>query len=353
MRVLVVRLGAFGDMVHTLPLAATLAQAGHEVGWLCEDRWSELVVGNPAIALVHQLPRAQIRKGPWFGRLAALQRTVADLRRGVYDAVIDAQGLAKSAFFAVASGARQRIGHAPCFDGSQGRSRAREGSWLVMRTRIPTTDIHVIDQQRNLAQGLGLAPTGPWRFPLPRWQEAEVWLATALPPGPRPWVLNVGAGWPTKLWPQERQVALVQALQRRRQRVLLLWGSPAERTAAERVLQLAGSGELAPPTTIPRLGALLRASRLLVSSDTGPLQLGFAIGSPCVGLFGPVPALRNGPCGAGQRSLQAPGKRWERKDLSLVDMGAISVEAVLEAGDAALAEADARMRPPASGSVLA
>jgi heptosyltransferase-1 len=71
---------------------------------------------------------------------------------------------------------------------------------------------------------------------------------------------------------------------------------------------------------------------VVVSGDTGPLHLSQALGVPALGLFGPVPATRNGPRGAHWRNLQAPGAAWERRDVSRVDMGAISAEAALAAG---------------------
>ncbi len=341
MRVLIVRLGAFGDIVHTLPLAADLAAAGHELGWLCEDRWAPLLRGSPAIARLHELPRRRLREpGCTLGRRALLlRRLLREVRAGAYDAVIDAQGLAKSALLARCAGAPQRIGHR--------RPRARELSWLLSRRRTPALAEHVIDQQRALGLPLlgGGRPAAPWRFPLPAWAAEREWAARwfekqRLPthgPG-RPWMLNVGAGWPTKVWPVKRQIEFARALGRRRQPLVLVWGSPAEHDLAEEIAGEAGSGLVAPPTTIPQLAALLAGAALVVSGDTGPLHLSQAVGTPAIGLFGPVPATRNGPRGRGYRTLQAPGAAWERRDVTKVDMGAISIEDVFARAVEALAE---------------
>jgi heptosyltransferase-1 len=99
-----------------------------------------------------------------------------------------------------------------------------------------------------------------------------------------------------------------------------------------------GFAILAPPTTIPQLAAIIRHARVFVSGDTGPLHLSLALGRPAVGLFGPVPAARNGPRGRGYRTLQAPGAAWERKDVSKVNMGALSADDVMAAALAACAE---------------
>jgi len=341
MRVLVVRLGAFGDILHTLPLAADLQAGGHDVDWLCEDRWAVLLEGSPVLGLVHRLPRHLIRAPtPWPQRLSALSHCVRGLRQQRYDVVIDAQGLAKSAFFAAASAAARRIGHAP--------PTAREGSWLISRERVPTRRTHVIEQQRDLARALDLIPHGPPRFPLPHWFEADAWAAQTLQRLglEHPWMLNVGAGWPTKVWPATHQVALARELREQQVPLLLMWGTPAERAAAEAVSAQAGHGVVAPPTTISQLGGLLRRCQLMISGDTGPVHLAFALGTPAVGLFGPVPAVRNGPYGPGFESLQAPAAPWERSDLSKVDMGAIGVVQVLSAAHRCLeSRLSATLRP--------
>ncbi len=77
---------------------------------------------------------------------------------------------------------------------------------------------------------------------------------------------------------------------------------------------------------------------MVVSGDTGPLHLALALGVPAIGLFGPVPAERNGPRGRGYRTFQAPGAAWERRDVSKVDLGAIAAEPVLAAADDVIRE---------------
>jgi ADP-heptose:LPS heptosyltransferase len=158
------------------------------------------------------------------------------------------------------------------------------------------------------------------------------WLAAqGLDPhgGRRALVLNVGAGWPTKVWPQERQIAFARLCAAQGLPLVLVWGSPDEYAIAKAIVAACPATRLTPFTTIPQLGGLIAQARVLVSGDTGPLHLGLALGVPAVGLFGPVPASRNGPRGRRYRTLQAPGAAWERKDVSKVDMGALTAEAVL------------------------
>lgn len=332
MRVLIVRLGAFGDILHTLPLAADLAAAGHCLGWLCEDRWACILEGSPAIERLHRLPRSLFKAGRSGERLLVLRRLVRELRAAKYDAVIDAQGLAKSALLVALSAVRRRVGHV--------RPRARELSWLISRRRTPASAAHVIDQQRALGLALCRAH-GAWRFPLPAWNAERVWASQWMARAglQRPWQLNVGAGWPTKVWPKQRQIEFVQIAKSRRIPLLLLWGNHQEHDLAEEIAAQAGHGVLAPPTAIPQLAGLIAQGAVLVSGDTGPLHLSLALGTPAIGLFGPVPAQRNGPRGRGYRTFQAPAVAWERKDVSRVDLGAIAAAAVADAASAVIAEA--------------
>lgn len=332
MRVLLIRLGAFGDLLHTLPLAADLTAAGHQVGWLCEDRWAQVLAGSSAIQRIHTIPRKLLRSGTLLARLSAFRAVVRELRQSSYDVVIDAQGLAKSGLAAWLSGAAIRLGHA-C-------PRAREGSWLMSQRRMCSAAVHVIDQQRDLARLLEIQPAGPWAFPLPAWKAERAWARQVLAEArlEQPWALNVGAGWPTKVWPVARQIEFAKALRSRGTPLFIVWGSAAEQTVAQQVVDGADHGVIAPPSTIPQLAGLLALCAVVVSGDTGPLHLALALGTPAVGLFGPVPAERNGPRGIGYRTLQAPGAAWERRDLSKVEMGAISAAQVIAAADDALAE---------------
>lgn len=320
MRVLVVRLGAFGDIVHTLPLAGDLVAAGHAVDWLCEDRWACILEGSPAVGRIHRFPRRIMRTAPPGQRVKALLGLLRTVRGEAYDVVVDAHGLAKSAVLAALSGGLRRVAHAP--------PRARELSWLAADDTVPPVAEHVVDQQRGLGRALGVQPQSGCPYPLPAWSEERAWAADWLAGRGLggAWMLNVGAGWPTKVWPHARMVEFARL--RAARPFVLLWGSPAERAAAEAVAREAPGAVLAPDSTIPQLAGLLAQAAVLVSGDTGPLHLARALGTPAVGLFGPVPMRRNGPQGPSWRNLQAPGAAWERKDVSKVAMGEIGAEAV-------------------------
>lgn len=328
-RVLIVRLGAMGDLIHTLPLAQDLKTAGCTVEWLLEDRWAPLLEGSPTIDRLWLLPR----RG-WKQANASLSQRWNDARhlarilsKRNFDAVIDAQGLAKSAAFSMVIGAPCRVGH-PWI-------RAREGSWIVSTRRAPGGAVHVVDQQRCLALPLlgRRHPGGPWCFPLPTFDSerawAKQWLAgTGIS---SPWILNVGAGWPSKLWPQDRCNAFARLALMKGKQVLILWGGKDEEARAKAIQSAAPGVILAPSTDLRRMAGLIAQAQVFISADTGPLHLAFALGRPTVGLFGPVPAGRNGPRGSRSINLQAPGKLWERTSVELGRMGIITEDAVFSA----------------------
>jgi heptosyltransferase I len=118
----------------------------------------------------------------------------------------------------------------------------------------------------------------------------------------------------------ERFVELAVRLSREASaRVLVLWG-PGEQSAAQAIAQAPGA-VLAPPTDLDTLIAVMRRASLVVAADTGPLHVAAAVGTPCVGLYGPTSAARNGPYGTGHRTLSAADGR----------MTSIEVDAVLAA----------------------
>jgi ADP-heptose:LPS heptosyltransferase len=151
-------------------------------------------------------------------------------------------------------------------------------------------------------------------------------------------VINPGASWPSKRWPPERFAAVARHLgQSRGLGSLVVWAGDEERGWAEQIMAgSAGHATLAPPTTLGELAAIVRRAAIFVGSDTGPLHVAAAVGTPCVGLFGPMPSERNGPYGPQHITVQ---KMWltgtgrDRRTAGPGSMEAIAVEHVTEACD--------------------
>ena len=229
------------------------------------------------------------------------------LRAARFDVALDAQGLVKSGVVTAMTGAPLRIGFAARL--------CREGlsaAFTNRRVVPPPAARHVVDQTLALLHPLGVTTARPV-FRLPACEAAEsrveeFFAAAGLKPHGRLVVLNPGAGRPEKRWPAERFAELaVRLVREARARVLVLWG-PGEETDAGAIARVAGA-VLAPPTDLDELVAVARRAGVMVAGDTGPLHVAAALGTPCVGLYGPTSAVRNGPYGAGHRTLSGPDGR--------------------------------------------
>jgi lipopolysaccharide heptosyltransferase I len=293
MRILLVRLGALGDVVHAIPVAAALRRSFPEsrIDWLVGARHGELLDLVPSIDR-----RIVVRDRSVPGRGSSLAGVVRELRSARYDVAFDLQGLVKSALLARSSGASRVVGFAarhlrePLARFCYTETCDPGGGGLFDRgdTR------HVVQINLCLLRALGVE-AGAIEFPIER---AESAVADRLrkETGGRYALLNPGAGWPNKRWPPDRLGALAAALEARHGlRSIALWG-PGERGLAETVVaHAAGTAVLAPATSIRDLVTLAAGAAVIVSGDTGPLHVAAAVGAPVVGLYGPTRAERNGP----------------------------------------------------------
>ena len=338
-RVLIVRLSAMGDLIHGIPVVIALRRAMPEamLGWVAEGRNADLLVGHPAIDELIRVPRRWL-KSP--REVLALRRQLRQLQ---FDTVVDLQCLTKSAIAAWLSGAPRRIGYA----GSLGR----EASQLLHNELVSVEAEHVIDRYLAILKPLGIeAPAVEFNLPETTADAAfaeqtlrELGLASG-----RFAIVNPGAGWASKRWPAERYGQLAKGLAKEHGLpTLAVWGGPAELPLAERIAGAsANSTQVAPPTTMTQLAALTRRAAIFVGSDTGPLHLAVAVGTPSVSLHGCTRAEQTGAYGPGNRRLQVRhddfrGKRRSDDDSA---MRAIEVEFVMSACAKLLGESRTAVR---------
>ena len=282
--VLIVRLGALGDLVHALPAVAALRDAWPEaqIDWLVDARYRALVDLVPIVNRVVALG----------GPRTSLVGVVRSLRRERYDTAIDLQGLLKSAVLARLSGAREVVGFATPL------LRERPASVFYTKQGGGGTGEHVIAKNVGLLRVLGIN-AGAWTFPMivpPSGVVDAVRGTMGIGRDQRFAVLNPGGGWPNKCWPPDRFGQVARHLSDKQGwPSVVVWG-PGEQPLADAVVAAShGAARIAPPTGIGDLLALVRAAALFVAGDTGPLQLAAALGTPTVGIFGPTNPARNGP----------------------------------------------------------
>jgi heptosyltransferase-1 len=331
-RLLVVRLGAMGDILHALPAVTALRQAHPSwvIDWVVEPCWRALLAAEgstgrgPAQPLVDHLHFAatkQWRKAPASRQtLHEIKALRLALRAGKYSAVLDLQGAIRSAVVARLAGCRRLIGEA--------KPREREARWFFTEL-VATHGAHVIEQDVELASAIAgdeLTPVAPQ---LPIDPAAEAWADKILPPTtilPPPVVLICpGAGWGAKRWPAERYAIVAQGLIERGCHVLVNTG-PGEEPLAEVIIRATGGAATPIACTLAQLIALTRRVDLALAGDTGPLHLACALGRPVVGIYGPTDPSRNGPFGTRFKVLRSPQSRRDHSRRAAPEAGLLTIQ---------------------------
>jgi lipopolysaccharide heptosyltransferase I len=349
-RFLIVRLGALGDIVHAIPVAAALRRAfpNCRIDWLVSAKYRPILDLVPVIdrrLVIHDRPSDRSREGNEQWRRdegVSLFGAIRELRRARYDAAIDLQGLIKSALLARTSGAARVVGFASTY----ARERlarpfytdvydpGRGGLYDRRETR------HVVEINLGVLTLLGITVQTPV-FPLddvPSAIARDVRERT----GGRYALLNPGAAWPNKRWPPLWLAEVALTLRDRHGLTsVVVWGPGEEDLGREVVGAARGAALLAPPTPIADMVAVVRGAALMVSGDTGPTHIAAAVGTPIVGLFGPTRPERNGPLSPHDISISRDAvckchhlRRCTQKRMCLLD---ISVEEVVDAVERRLA----------------
>lgn len=310
-RILLVRLGAVGDVVRTLPLLHALREAMPDayLGWAVEEASAPLLKEMAALDAVHvlarrEMSRALLRPLRLPSALLSLRRFARDLREARYEAVLDVHGTFKAALAC-------SLADAPVTGFGPGGSK--ELAHLLHDVSIPYPATTMTRVRRALFLGAASGMLGEFpevgehraHFGLSFDAERVASIRQALGADPRPPVVLfpfASAAGQAKRWPLARHVELGTLLVERGERVVLAWGSAREREEASAALGRARPGrsgdiELAPRTDLVELTELLRGSALLVTGDTGPMHLAAGVGTPVVALFGASDPVINRPWG--------------------------------------------------------
>jgi heptosyltransferase-1 len=272
-RILVVRLGAMGDVIHALPAVASLRHSfpHSQLTWVVRSRWAPLLEGNPFVDRVVTFDRTP--RG-----VAAILR---DLRAEPFDLAVDFQGLLQSALVATAARANRIVGFH--------RSQAWESiAALFYSNCVVTTSDHIVDRNLELATAAG-ASALLRVFPIPQGRPEG-----SLPEG-RFVLASPLAGWGSKQWPLE----MYEEVARRLEMPLVVNGPPESaaelRSIRSARIHLSGIEGLIDAT---------RRAHAVIGVDSGPMHLAAALGKPGVAIFGPTDPARNGPYGGSLRVLR-------------------------------------------------
>jgi len=312
-RLLIVRLSAMGDVIHTLPAVQALRAAFPQamIGWLIEERWAELLCApgaprrgprSPQRPLVDWVHAVNLKAWPKsilaVHTLQQIAKVWNDVRSAHYDVAIDLQGAIRSAVLARWSGARVVYGAA----------EPRESPASIWYTRQTVAHgAHVIEQNLSVVEAIAGTKLKVPCVELPHDPAAERLMDQRLAeagPGDLA-ILNPGAGWGAKRWLAERYGSVAKALADDGVRAVINYGPGEEDLARE--TEAASEGAAMPMTcSLTELIALTRKAQLFVGGDTGPMHLAAALHVPVVAIFGPTDPARNGPYGTRSIVLRHP-----------------------------------------------
>ncbi|MEM7623104.1 MAG: glycosyltransferase family 9 protein [Planctomycetota bacterium] len=350
-RILLIRPSALGDVARSVPLVAALRRArpNARIEWMIQAEFTDIASAHPAVDEVIPFPRASLGRDLRRLRLTPPTRWAQSLRDRAYDAVIDAQGLLRSAAIAAITGAKFRAGFAD----------ARECAGLLYTRRVRSTSVHTVDRMLDLIRAIGIDPCpAPPGLSQPASQPAFLASSTGtpdmrlyLPPGvsdpnpasdtaaeASPIVIAPTSRWPAKAWPIERYAELTSRLLAQHASRVVIIGAPSERAACGPLLELAKTD----PRVIDRVGKLavsgamreISAARLIVANDSAAAHIAVGFDRPIVALYGPTDVSKVGPYRRSRDVLQhrTPQDTLKHKDArNAAMMARITVDEVLAA----------------------
>ena len=276
-RILVIKLSSLGDIAHALPAVRALKErTGAELDWVVQPEYAPLLACCPDVERTIEFPRRDFLRGFWS--------FLRELRRAEYDAVVDLQGLMKSALAARLARGRSRVGPA----------WAREGApWLYDARPAKTAGPrrHAVDELMDVVQLIAPGAATP---PEPKLVFPEA--ASDGDPGPHV-ALAPFSRWDTKNWPAEKFAELGRRLATEMGCRIRIVGGRENAAAGEALASQIGEGarNLCGKTDLPGLCALLKGMDLLVTVDSGPMHWADALGVPLVAIFGATDPARTGP----------------------------------------------------------
>lgn len=331
MRVLIVRIGAMGDVVHSMPAVAALRELHPEweIHWAIEPVWSPLLAAGsdngarlkrgaemPLVDRWYRVPtkewKGRALSGETFREIGALRRVLREQR---FDLCVDMQWAIRSAVVGRMAGAKRFVGV----------EKPREGlaKWFYEeRVRITTT--HVAEQGCELIGAAIGERLTPARVIFPVNVGDEVW-ADGVVGGERVCLISPSAGWGAKEWPAERYGAVAAALGRSGVKTLVNAAAHGNE-AAERVTATSEGSARVVPCSIGQLIALSRRAAVVIGGDTGPVHLAAALDRPVVGIYGPTDPVRNGPFGDGpMKVLRDASSVTDHAKVATVESGLLRI----------------------------
>ncbi len=295
-RILIVLLGAIGDVTRALSLLTRLRHTYPEahIAWAVEPAAAPLLDHHPALNEVLLYHRTR--------GLLAFMPFLRDIRRRRFDLVLDLQRHAKSGLVSWWSGAPLRLGFH--------RQNSKEGNWLFnTHTITPVPDFSLkLRQYLVFAEALGLADDGV-HFDLRLRAEEERQVETLLESTARPFAaFFLGSRWPSRFWFPQATAEVARTLQQQYGLGIVLLGGLSEAAFAQKVSDAVGGTitNLSGRTSLRDLIGIFARARLALGPDSGPMHIAAATGTPVISLWGATSPVRSAPWGSEGLVLRGP-----------------------------------------------
>ena len=312
MNILIVKLSAIGDVVHTLPALNAIRKhyPDAHITWLVEEAAYDLIEGHAALDRVLVSKRKRWIKDFWSSScletIKETYRFIKELRDTRYDLIFDFQALLKSGILIGLSRGNRKIGY------DKGMEHM-EHSYLFLNERIPPVDMdnHALIRNLMLLDTLEIQ-SDEIVFNLPiadldRNLTNELLAQYEVIESQPLIAINPVAKWETKLWSKVKLAKLADTMIEQYDASVVFTGSREDYETIRSIMSnMRGHAvNLAGKTTLKTLAALYEKSDLLISTDTGPMHIAAALGTTVVAIFGPTAPWRTGPFGSGHKILRA------------------------------------------------
>jgi len=302
--ILIVKLSAIGDVIHTLPSLAAprrLYPDAH-ITWVVEEAAAYIVKNHPYLNEVIVSQRKSwskdIQNSNLLKPLFNMRSLIKELRRRRYDLVIDFHGLFKSSIIVLLSSGKRKLGY----------DSLQELSGLFLNEKIPEDmNKHAVDRYLDFPRYLGSNVINA-EFILPINEKVEAntqLLLNQYGLEDKNFIaINPVAYWETKLWDDDNFARLADLIKRNLKLDVVFTGS--EKSTTERITsKMETEGiNLGGQTTLLELACLYKKARFVITTDSGPMHLAAAVGTPVVALFGPTDPARTGPYGEGHTIIR-------------------------------------------------
>ncbi len=312
MNILIVKLSAIGDVIHTLPALNAIRKhyPDASITWLVEEDAAPLVQGHKALDRVLVSKRKRwlkaLRSISFLNTIKEVHGFIKALRDTRYDMIFDFQALLKSGILIALAKGRRKIGFGKGLE-------HMEHSYIFLNERIPAVDmeIHALSRGMMLLNAMGISSNNV-EYNLPIFKHDHKKIDELMRhhgiSGVKSLIaINPVAKWETKLWPNKQFAELADMLIDRYDVKIVFTGGIKDYSIIQTITSsMKGQAiNFAGKTTLTELAALYEKAALVISTDTGPMHLAAAMGTPVVALFGPTAPWRTGPFGKGHQIITA------------------------------------------------